>query len=234
MCSLRRFLAIALFVVPLAAEAQVRLVIRNDGTKAISNLGSARGRGRAAGVDYNWLAKQRNRSTQYDALVERYSRAHGLDPLLVKAVIQVESNFDASRVSRKGARGLMQLMPGTARRFGVSRVHDPEQNIRGGTAYLAALMKLFRGDLQRVLAGYNAGENAVLRYGGIPPYEETQTYVRKALTVYYGRPHGGAVNIRAGSRPVLRGGTRPAATKASTLTVATLAAQPGVRLLGSN
>ncbi len=174
---------------PLAAE--VRLITRADGRKVIYNVpSSAVKKGKWKGSELTWLAKQHDRATSYDPLIARYSRLSGVDPLLVKAVIQVESNFNAACVSNKGARGLMQLMPATARRFGVKQMHDPEENIRGGIAYLAVLQRLFPDDLHRVLAAYNAGEGAVKRYGGIPPYEETQTYVRRALTVLHGRPYG--------------------------------------------
>lgn len=226
---LKGVLVVALAVVSPAVSADVRLGIKSDGSKFIYNVGGSSGRA----VDYQWLARQRDRVTDFEQLIQKYSRAYGVDPVLVKAVIQVESGFNPLTVSNKGARGLMQLMPGTARRFRVSRVHDPEENIRGGVAYLAALMRMFPNDLPRVLAGYNAGENAVLKYGGIPPYGETQTYVKKALTVYYGRPYGGvsgAVSF-AGSRQtrVLRGGFKQ---KPAAITIASLT--PGVRVLSSN
>lgn len=105
--------------------------------------------------------------------------AHGVSVDLVRAVIQVESDFDQLAVSSKGAQGLMQLMPFTARRFGVSDPFDPRQNIFGGVRYLRFLLDLFQGNVALAVAGYNSGENAVLRYGGIPPYKETRTYVEK-------------------------------------------------------
>jgi len=110
----------------------------------------------------------------------------GLDPHLVLAVIAAESAFDRTAVSPKGAQGLMQLMPGTATRFGVSNAFDAEQNLRGGMTYLAWLLEQFRGDLDLALAGYNAGERAVEQYRGIPPYQETQEYVRRIRAVYRG------------------------------------------------
>jgi hypothetical protein len=108
---------------------------------------------------------------------------HGVSVDLVRAVIQVESDFDHLARSSKGAQGLMQLMPDTARRFGVSNAYDPRQNIFGGVRYLRWLLDLFRGDVALAAAGYNAGENAVLRYGGVPPYKETQDYVGKIQTL---------------------------------------------------
>lgn len=177
----------------LPAMAEVRLIIRKDGTKFLTNSGSfpaRKGKGAGSTSDLSWLAKRRDRKSDYDAIIERHSARYGVDPILVRAVIQVESNFNPKSVSHKGARGLMQLMPGTAKRFGVRKIDDPDENIRGGIQYLAVLQKLFPNDLSRALAAYNAGENAVIRYGRVPPYEETQTYVRRCLTVYHGRPYG--------------------------------------------
>lgn len=197
-------LGVTLFAAGAAADAQVRLTVKRDGTKVITNFGSSK-----QGSNLDWLAKRHDRRTKYDPIIERYASKYGVDATLVRAVIQVESDFNILCVSSKGARGLMQLMPGTARRFGVTKVHDADQNIHGGVKYLAYLTKLFPNDLPRALAAYNAGENAVLRYGGIPPYEETQTYVKRALTVYYGRPYGGVGGgvMFAGRRGTkLRGG----------------------------
>ena len=147
----------------------------------------------------------------------------------MRAVIQVESDFNPRCVSKKGARGLMQLMPGTAKRYGVKDVHDPADNIRGGVRYLADLLRMFGDDLPRVLAAYNAGENAVLRYGGIPPYDETQTYVKRAMTVYNGRPYGSIAVSFAGMRhrgPKLGGGFAPSVDPLAVIT-------PGMKYLGT-
>jgi soluble lytic murein transglycosylase-like protein len=112
-------------------------------------------------------------------MVHRLAPEFRLDPDIVLAVVQVESNFDSSARSPKNAQGLMQLIPATADRFGVNDVWDPEQNLRGGMAYLRWLLDRFDGDLSLALAGYNAGEGAVDRHQGIPPYEETREYVRR-------------------------------------------------------
>jgi soluble lytic murein transglycosylase-like protein len=110
--------------------------------------------------------------------IDTIARRHGVDPLLVRAVIRVESNFDPRAVSPKGAAGLMQLMPETAMRYGVENRFDPTQNVDGGVRYLRDLMAMFDGNLSLALAAYNAGEGAVLKYGRrIPPYPETQQYV---------------------------------------------------------
>jgi soluble lytic murein transglycosylase-like protein len=113
------------------------------------------------------------------------AKRHRIDPAFLAAVIKVESNGYAYAVSRKGARGLMQLMPATARRLGVRSVFDPWENIRGGAAYLAELAERF-GDRNPdlILAAYNAGEHAVEEYGGVPPYRETRDYVRRVLALW--------------------------------------------------
>lgn len=112
------------------------------------------------------------------AWVERLAPEYGLDPQLVAAVIRTESAFDPRARSPKDARGLMQLIPATAERFGVKDIWDPVENLRGGMAYLRWLLDHFDGDVALALAGYNAGENAVARHRGIPPYRETQRYVK--------------------------------------------------------
>ncbi len=122
-------------------------------------------------------------SGQYDSLILKASRLFGVDSSLVRAVIAVESAFNRYARSHKGARGLMQLMPDTGRRYGVSNAYDPWQNIRAGTAHLRDLMDEFR-DLNLALAAYNAGPTPVRRYGGVPPYPETRNYVRKVLAIY--------------------------------------------------
>lgn len=152
------------------AGGSVRLVVGPDGSKAISNVGSKSAR--SGKTDLVWLAKQRNRPTIYDPLIDKYAALYDVDPFLIKAIIQVESDYDPETISDKGARGLMQLMPGTATRYAVAKIHDPEENIRAGVAYLAQLLERFSYNLPRTLAAYNAGENAVLRHGGIPPYPE--------------------------------------------------------------
>lgn len=122
--------------------------------------------------------------TEINDLIDKYSYKNGLDADFVKAVINQESGFNPNATSKCGAMGLMQLMPGTAQGLGVIDAYDPEQNIEGGTKYLKGLMDRFNNNKSLALAAYNAGPNAVKKYGGIPPYQETQNYVKNVLAKY--------------------------------------------------
>ncbi len=125
-------------------------------------------------------------------LITQAAARNGIDHHLILVVMKQESSFNAQAISYKGARGLMQLMPATAARFGVRDIFDPAQNIEGGARYLRFLLNTFHGDIELALAGYNAGEHAVARYGNqIPPYRETQDYVRK-ISAHYARLKNGA------------------------------------------
>ena len=115
---------------------------------------------------------------------DRYSRANRLPPALVKAILKAESNGRRLAVSRKGAEGCMQLMPFTSRRFKVDDPFDPIQNIEGGILYIKELLTLFGGDLVNTVAAYNAGPGAVRKYGGVPPYPETRSYVQRVMSLY--------------------------------------------------
>jgi soluble lytic murein transglycosylase len=138
---------------------------------------------------------------QYAELIDRSAGEYGVDPALVRAIIRVESNFQPLARSRKGAQGLMQLMPATAGRFAVGNAFDPAENIRGGVRYLRMLLDRFPGQLSLALAAYNAGENAVTRFKGIPPFPETRDYVRRVLG-QLGAP--GASVARLAVRPTTR------------------------------
>lgn len=117
-------------------------------------------------------------------LIQAVAAEHGIDSALIEAVIQVESNFNRRAVSPKGAQGLMQLMPATIWHFSVKDAYDPRENIGAGVRYLRRLLDRFHGDLTLALAAYNAGERAVLRYKGVPPYRETRAYVAKVMRLY--------------------------------------------------
>jgi len=123
-------------------------------------------------------------SKQYDLLISEFSKKYQVDFALIKAIIRAESGFNPAAVSRKGARGLMQLMPETASRLNVSNSFNPRENIEGGVRYFKYLLSLFNDDLRLSLAAYNAGENIVAEVRSIPPYRETVDYVRKVLSYY--------------------------------------------------
>ena len=148
----------------------------------------------AAPVVRNWSTGNRS----LDEMIRYYGGKHGVDPYLIYCVMHQESRFGSTATSYKGAQGLMQLMPGTAARYGVTNSYDPAQNIQAGTRYLRDLLRLFNGRVDLALAGYNAGEGAVMKYGyKIPPYRETQNYVRTIGTRYAGG---------SGLTPVLKAG----------------------------
>jgi len=147
--------------------------------------------GTRPGVNFRTL---RLNTTAYQAEIAAAAREHGVDESIVRAIIHAESAFNPNALSRVGAQGLMQLMPATARRFGVGNAFDANQNIRGGVQYLAWLLKRFNGNLTLAAAGYNAGEGAVAKYGGVPPYNETRRYVeRVGLLADRYRGHGNPV-----------------------------------------
>ncbi len=155
------------------------------GKKVYYNIPSVHVESEAADRSSQSLYPQRVHT--YDAIIEDIAGRHGMDAALVKAVIHVESAYNSKAVSPAGARGLMQLMPATANRFGVNRIFDPAENIEGGVRYLKFLTQLFDNDISLSVAAYNAGENAVQRFHGIPRYTETQNYVRKVLALYSGQ-----------------------------------------------
>jgi soluble lytic murein transglycosylase-like protein len=139
---------------------------------------------RAAGLP-QYVMPTAEMMRRYSPIIDAASRNHGVEVALVHAVITAESGYNASAVSRAGARGIMQLMPDTARRFGVQNIMDPTENIHGGVKYLRELLTMFNGNKELAVAAYNAGENAVIRAGNrIPPYAETTHYVPKVLGLY--------------------------------------------------
>jgi len=155
------------------ADGRYRLLIASPVTP---------GADRRAAQFKNWLLK----SATYDSLIENAAFVNTVNPALIRALIVVESGFNPRAVSKRGAIGLMQLRPETARRYGVSDIYDPAQNIRAGTRYLSDLMTLYDSDTELALAAYNAGEAAVARYGGhVPPFKETLEYVPSVLKIYH-------------------------------------------------
>jgi len=172
--------AAPLVLSPAPAAAEIRMEER-DGVLHVWNDQPSQ-----AVVASRSEAPQRRRTVArppapYDALIRAAAIRHGLAPELVEAVVRAESNFDARAISKKGARGLMQLMPTTAAQLGVRDVFDVRQNIEGGVRHLRYLVDRYKGNLTLALAAYNAGVDAVARHGGVPPYTETQAYVARVL-----------------------------------------------------
>jgi soluble lytic murein transglycosylase-like protein len=134
-------------------------------------------------------APARINSDQYDPMIAEFSEKYGIDSALVKAVIQAESGFDSYAISRKGAKGLMQLMPQTAEQWQVIDLFNPRENIEGGVRHLKHLLDTFENNLSLSLAAYNAGKDAVIQHRSIPPYHETRNFVRKVLRFYESYKH---------------------------------------------
>ena len=165
------------------------LAMPAEGIEAVRRIPD-RGREQVGGND-TW----KHWAGEFAVLFEEAAERHRVEPVLLAAMARIESNFDAFAVSPKGACGILQLIPETAERFGVDDVFDAGANIDGGARYLRWLLERFDGDIRLALAAYNAGENAVARYGGVPPYRETQDYVRNVL---------GKVDLFSTSMPVDR------------------------------
>ncbi len=189
------------------AEAKVQVKVKADGTKVVYDPSESyyvrHTSGSLRPVPGAGLAD----------LIDHYARDRGLSPQLVQAVIQVESAYNPRARSRKGAMGLMQLMPDTARSLRVTDPYDPGQNIRGGTLYLRRQLDRFSGDVSLALAAYNAGPGAVTQYGGIPPYRETRNYVRKVLSLYRG---SAPTSFQQPARPVVKPTQQASAPTAAT------------------
>lgn len=181
---------LALSSCPLLQADQIVVLIDEHGHKIYINTGE-----KPSKVDWVTRGFRLTRPTagaqpqpEVDRLVKETADRFRVDPQLVHAIIKVESDNDPNAVSRKGAMGLMQLIPATARRFGVDNPFDPQQNIEGGVNYLKYLLDMFGGDLALSLAAYNAGEHSVLRTGTIPAITETRDYVRKVTRLYRNVP----------------------------------------------
>ncbi len=180
------FLALALLAgVPSGSD--LFSYVDQDGTRIFTNIGARGGSVpdlempvKSLGIDSSRISRE---SVYYEDIINHYASEHKISGDLVKAVIQVESNYDPYAVSSKDCKGLMQLHPDTASRFGVEDVFNPEENISGGIKYLSFLMNHFDNNLNFALAAYNSGENTVKKYKGIPPYPETINYVEKVKSL---------------------------------------------------
>ena len=171
-------LALALLV-PAPATGQVRVERDADGRLVLTNRTPPGLAPAAQPTSRPAATSDRSVPTRYESLVREHAARQGLRPALVSAVIRAESGFDPRARSIKGAMGLMQLMPDTAREMGVRNPWDPAENVRGGTAYLRRLLDRYQGNETLALAAYNAGASVVDRYAGVPPYPETQAYVER-------------------------------------------------------
>jgi soluble lytic murein transglycosylase-like protein len=198
------FLSASFLLAPAPARAQIRKLVESNGHVVFINaddntpirkgalsaknsaLAAASRTGSSAPVEDGDQNRYRVLSrTEIDKYIEELAAKHHVDPALIRAVIVAESGYNPGATSRKGAQGLMQLMPGTAQQLGVRDAYNPKQNLEAGVRYLRALIDKYDGDLDKALAAYNAGEGAVERAGGVPNIRETQDYVRKITDRYY-------------------------------------------------
>ena len=198
-----------LALLPVLGSAQVRVRVGSEGRKVIFNEAPAQ---RARRLSNRLVAVPQ---AELVDVISRHASTQNLDPKLVQAVIQVESGYNHRALSRKGAKGLMQLMPSTADLFRVSDPYDPEENVRGGTRYLRALVDRFPGRLDLAVAAYNAGPKAVERYGGVPPYQETRDYVRRVLGLYQGNNQGNDQGSSVATVSFSRAGFLPSSTSSA-------------------
>ena len=183
-------LAVVLLVA-VPAGAETYRFVEPDGTIHLTNAPTDpqyQRMGFTSGTEQAWLQLPVPDLAPYAREIREAAERYGVEEGLVKAVIRVESGFNSRAISPKGARGLMQLMPGTASMLGVRDSFDPRQNIDGGVRHLRGLIDRFRSDLKLALAAYNAGEQAVMNHGGIPPYRETRDYVTRILGLFTPTP----------------------------------------------
>ena len=194
------------FLLPAPASAQIRKLVEENGrivfVNADENMPARTGKGKSASSNTALAAASRAGSAlapgeadehgyrvlsraEIDKYVEELAAKHNVDPELIRAVIAAESGYNPAATSRKGAQGLMQLMPGTAQQLGVRDAYNAKQNLEAGVRYLRALLDKYDGDLDKALAAYNAGEGAVARAGGVPNIRETQNYVRRITDQYF-------------------------------------------------
>jgi len=193
----RFFVVLVLLTCAAPTLAAVRIVVGPDGRKVFTNTGDVAPRSTPS-------LGRRLQPAALEPAVARNAERYGLDTKLVHAVIRAESGYNPNAVSAKGAIGLMQLMPATAKEMKVDDPYDPSANIAGGTRYLRRMLDRFNGSLELALAGYNAGPEAVRRFGGIPPFPETRRYVERVLRDYRddGQYELPAASVLRGGRPV--------------------------------
>jgi soluble lytic murein transglycosylase-like protein len=183
---LRTVTIIVFFLIPICGYAGIYGYVDERGVYHFTNI-------MPANRNYKTIISDKNatvftpdvENNNYDTLIMRHSTVHGVDPLLVKAVMKAESNFNPYARSPKGAQGLMQLMPDTARLMRVGNPFDPDDNIKGGTKYLKFLDEMFQGNMELMLAGYNAGPSRVVEHNmKVPPIEETRTFIKRVKEYY--------------------------------------------------
>jgi soluble lytic murein transglycosylase-like protein len=183
---LKAVLLIVMCLVPLCGYSGIYGYVDDRGVYHFTNIMPVGKKYKTIIPDQNAtvLVPERD-NNNYDTLIMHHSTRHGVDPLLVKAVMKAESNFNPYARSPKGAQGLMQLMPDTAKLMSVDNPFDPDDNIKGGTKYLKFLDEMFQGDMELMLAGYNAGPNRVLEHNmKVPPIEETKTFIKRVKEYY--------------------------------------------------
>lgn len=181
------FLFLSLFLVlwlPTVGVADVYVYKDKQGVLTFTNVPSHQGFRRVIREGNATLSGSGLAASSYESLIRSASTRHNVDAALIRAIIKVESDFDSSARSHKGATGLMQLMPETARLHNVADLYDPSDNIEGGVRHLKLLLGKYQGDLELSLAAYNAGIKAVEKHGGIPPFAETRDYVKRVLSYY--------------------------------------------------
>jgi len=181
------FLFLSLFLVlwlPTVGVADVYVYKDKQGVLTFTNVPSHQGFRRVIREGNATLSGSGLAASSYESLIRSASTRHNVDAALIRAIIKVESDFDSSARSHKGATGLMQLMPETGRLHNVADLYDPSDNIEGGVRHLKLLLGKYQGDLELSLAAYNAGIKAVEKHGGIPPFAETRDYVKRVLSYY--------------------------------------------------
>lgn len=193
-------LIVGLLSAPGAVKADIYVYEDKQGVRHFTNVPNHNGYRRVIRSNEPQPSRPTNSRSAYEDLIRAAAKRHSMDPNLIRAVIKVESDFNSNARSHKGAMGLMQLMPETARLHNVVDILDPRDNIEGGSKHLKLLLARFQGDLELALAAYNAGTGAVEKYGGIPPFAETRDYVQRVLR-HYDAYRGNGLQAKQQFRP---------------------------------